>query len=108
MRTIQHVYNNEEGKKIIAELRAAAKAHNLMERAKETLNPKYVATFKQVRTFGRLGRNNPNRHKYALANRTTYAVHVKLQDAAKIAVYCDSVMVLMIGDKRFQINVVEA
>ena len=89
-RTIQHVYNNEEGKKIIADLRAAAKAHNLMERAKETLNPKYVATFKQVRTFGRLGRNNPNSYKYTLANRNTYAVHVKLQDAAKIAVYCNN------------------
>lgn len=89
MRTIQHVYNNEEGKKIIAELRSQAKAHNLMERAKEALNPKYVATFKQIRVFGRLGRNNPNRHKYALANRTTYAVHVKLQDAEKIAVYCN-------------------
>lgn len=74
----------------IAELRSQAKAHNLTERAKETLDPNYKAVFKQIRVFGRLGRNNPNRHKYTLANRNTYAVHVKLQDAAKIAVYCNN------------------
>lgn len=87
MRTIQHVDNNSHGKAIIAALRAQAKAHNLMERAKESLNPTYRGAFKQVRVFGRLGRNNPNRHKYAFGNRKTYAVHIKPEDAATFAVY---------------------
>lgn len=102
MRTILHVDNNEQGKKIISELRSHAKAHNLSERAKETLDPNYKAIFKQIRTFGRLGRNNPNRHKYALANRTTYAVHVKLQDAARIAVYCNETVRSQFGGFRLR------
>ena len=93
MRTVLHVDNNENGKQIIASLRAAAKAHNLTERAKETLDPNYKAVFKRVDIFGRLGRNNPNRHKYSINGRRSRfyrAVRIALNDASYIAVYCNN------------------
>lgn len=93
MRTVLHVNNNAEGKRIIAELRAEAKAHNLTERAKETLDPNYKGVFKRVDLFGRLGRNNPNRHKYSVTSRRSRfyrAVRIALEDASYIAVYCNN------------------
>ena len=92
MRTILHVDNNSHGKAIIAALRAQAKAHNLMERAKESLDPTYRGTFKRIDLFGRLGRNNPQRHKYSVTGRRTRfyrAVRIALKDASYIAVYCN-------------------
>jgi hypothetical protein len=95
MRTILHVDNNEHGKKIIASLRIQAKAHNLMERAKETLDPSYEAVFKRVDLFGRLGRNNPNRYKYSVvARRRGYrrSLRISMQDAQYIAVYYNNIV----------------
>jgi hypothetical protein len=105
MRTILHVDNNEQGKKIIAELRIAAKAHNLMERAKETLDPSYKAVFKRVDLFGRLGRNNPNRHKYSVTGRRSIfyrPIRIAMQDASYIAVYCNDTVRSGYGDFHVQ------
>ena len=95
MRTVLRVNNDEEGKKVIAELRAQAKAHNLIERAKEILDPDYKATFKRIDLFGRLGRNNPNRHKYSVNGKRTIfykAIRISLKDAAYIAIYCNNIV----------------
>jgi len=90
MRTVLHIDNNAHGKQIIDELRNKAKAHNLMERAKELLDPAYEAVFKRVDLFGRLGRNNPNRGKYSRAGlRSPFgrAIRIPLEDSQYIAVY---------------------
>ena len=100
MRTVLHVDNNEIGKKTIADLRVKAKAHNLTERAKETLDPNYKAVFKRVDLYGRLGRNNPNRSKYSVTGRRSRwhrAVRIALEDANYIAVYCNETVRCVYG-----------
>jgi hypothetical protein len=93
-RTILKVENNTDGKAVISNLRREAKIHNMKERVKEMESPDYVGKFKRVDLYGRLGKNNPNRHKYSLRNRCSiFRTHtrISLKDASHIAVYVNNV-----------------
>ena len=93
-RTILRVENNEDGKAVISHLRREAKIHNMKERVKEMETPGYVGAFKRVDLYGRLGKNNPNRHKYSLhSGRSIFRTHTRiaLEDASHIAVYVNNV-----------------
>jgi hypothetical protein len=94
-RTILKVENNEVGKTIIFHLRREVKTHNLRERLKEMESFDYVGKFKRVDLYGRLGKNNPNRHKYSISNRRSiFRSHtrIRLEDASHIAVYVNNVV----------------
>jgi hypothetical protein len=94
-RTILKVENTEAGKQYIAQLRNEVKAHNLKERATELLTPGYVAKLKRVDLFGRLGKNNPNRHKYSIrGGRYSFKsqARIDLKDSAYIAIYVNNVV----------------
>jgi hypothetical protein len=93
-RTILKVENNENGKTIIFHLRREVKTHNLRERLKEMESPGYEGAFKRVDLYGRLGKNNPNRHKYSVhSGRSIFRTHTRiaLEDASHIAVYVNNV-----------------
>jgi len=93
-RTILKVENNEVGKTTIFHLRREVKTHNLRERLKEMESPDYVGKFKRVDLYGRLGKNNPNRHKYSISSRRSiFRSHtrIRLEDASHIAVYINNV-----------------
>lgn len=85
------VTNDASGNETIKQLRKEVKAHNLVERSKEVLDSNYVATFKRVDLYGRLGKNNPNSHKYKKGGVHAHwlggAPRILLADSAKIAVY---------------------
>ena len=93
-RTVFTVTNDSSGQETIQQLRKEVKAHNLVERSKEILNPTYVATFKRVDLYGRLGKNNPNSHKYKKggvhSNFFGASPRVLLVDSAYIAVYVNN------------------
>jgi hypothetical protein len=94
-RTVLRVKNNEAGKQYIEQLRNEVKAHNLRERLKEMESPDYVGKFKRVDLYGRLGKNNPNRHKYSISSRRSiFRSHtrIRLEDASHIAVYINNVV----------------
>jgi hypothetical protein len=90
-RTVFTVANDASGNETIKQLRKEVKAHNLVERSKEVLDPTYIATFKRVDLYGRLGKNNPNSSKYKKGGpRSSFfgaTPRVLLTDAVKIAVY---------------------
>jgi hypothetical protein len=96
------VNNDADGKKIIQHLRTLVKAHNLVERSKETLDPDYSGKFKRVDLYGRLGKNNPNRHKYSKggekANRFGGATRISLDDAAHVSIYVNNICRTSYGD----------
>jgi|688.fasta_scaffold348029_2 hypothetical protein len=94
-RTVLRVKNNEAGKQYIEQLRNEVKAHNLRERLKEMESFDYVGKFKRVDLYGRLGKNNPNRHKYSIfSGRSIFRSHtrIRLEDASHIAVYINNVV----------------
>jgi hypothetical protein len=94
-RTILKVENNTDGKAVISNLRREAKIHNMKERVKEMESPGYEGAFKRVDLYGRLGKNNPNRHKYSSRNRRSiFRTHTRiaLKDASHIAVYVNNVV----------------
>lgn len=88
-RTVLKVPNNNDGWNVIKHHRAIAKAYNLRERANEIMIPGYEPVFMRIALFGRLGKNNPNRHKYAKrpGSWRNPAQRIALADAAEIAVY---------------------
>jgi hypothetical protein len=90
-RTVFTVANDASGNETIKQLRKEVKAHNLVERSKEVLDPTYIATFKRVDLYGRLGKNNPNSSKYKKGGPRSSIFgatpRVLLTDAVKIAVY---------------------
>jgi len=93
-RTILKVENNADGKAVISHLRREAKIHNMKERLKEMETPGYEGKFKRVDIFGRLGKNNPNRHKYSSRGRgwcMRSHARISLEDASHIAVYVNNV-----------------
>jgi hypothetical protein len=94
-RTILKVENNTDGKAVISNLRREAKIHNMKERVKEMESFDYVGKFKRVDLYGRLGKNNPNRHKYSIfSGRSIFRSHtrIRLEDASHIAVYINNVV----------------
>lgn len=106
-RTILKVENNTDGKAIIAHLRREAKIHNMKERVREMETPGYEGRFKRVDLFGRLGKNNPNRHKYSIRNRRSiFRSHtrIRLEDAAQIAVYVNNVTRCKFGGYKLAIS----
>lgn len=87
-RTVFKVPNNANGRAIISNYRSIAKAYNLRERANEIRIPGYEPIFMRVVLYGRLGKNNPNRSKYAKPSGSWRPIQrVSLDDAAEIAVY---------------------
>lgn len=89
MRTVLKVTNDNAGWNVIRALRTEAKAYNLREKAASLLDPNYKAVYKRVVLFGRLGKNNPNRSKYAKrpGSWRNPAQRIALADAAEIAIY---------------------
>ena len=93
-RTAFTVTNDSSGHETIQRLRKEVKAHNLIERSKEVLDPTYVATFRRVDLYGRLGKNNPNSQKYKRGGPRSSLFgatpRVILADSAYIAVYVNN------------------
>jgi hypothetical protein len=84
------VNNDAEGKAELNKIRLETKIFNAEEKLKALKDSSYRPIVKRISVYGRLGKNNPNAHKYRTANRYSFNnayARIRIEDAATLDIY---------------------